>query len=83
MTVDTGAKSTFLMSYGTEEGQPQLYLTAMYELWVNGVSAGTEAAIKMEVDYTALAKKACSDAVKDIRKWKLEGKLKDWAKGIE
>ena len=74
---------TFLISHATEEGQPQLYLTAMYEIWVNDLKSGTKIATKMETDYSALAKKACSDAVKDIREWKLEGKLKEWADGIE
>lgn len=53
-------------------------MTAKYELWVNGLQAGTEAAKNMEIDYAALAKKVCSDAVRDIRKWKMEGKLKNW-----
>ena len=79
-TVDTGAKSTFLLSYSTEnEAEPQLYLTAMYELWLDNVEPGSQAAQDIEVNYTALAKGACKDAVNSIRTWKTEGKLSIWA----
>ncbi|KAM0545781.1 hypothetical protein ACHAPJ_011205 [Fusarium lateritium] len=86
-TVATGAKSTFLMSHGTSGNQegncPELFLTAMYELKLDNVAPGTQAAKDIEVNYTALAKGACENAVKDIRKWKTEGKLHEWQKEDE
>lgn len=69
------------MSYGTANGEdPELYLTAMYELWLSDVEPGTQAAKDIEVNYTALARRACKDAVESIRKWKVTGKLAEWAK---
>ncbi|KAF4335430.1 hypothetical protein FBEOM_10718 [Fusarium beomiforme] len=86
-TITTGAKSTFLLSHGTaekqEDGRPELFLTALYELKLNNVEPGTQAAKDIEVDYTALARGACENAVKDIRKWKTEGKLAAWQKEDE
>ncbi|KAF5243267.1 hypothetical protein FANTH_8276 [Fusarium anthophilum] len=83
-TVTTGAKSTFLLSHGTVEKQdnerPELFLTAMYELKLDSVEPGTQAAKDIELNYTALARGACENAVKDIRKWKTEGKLAIWQK---
>ncbi|KAF5963729.1 hypothetical protein FCOIX_13731 [Fusarium coicis] len=81
-TVTTGATSTFLLSHGTAEKEdnerPELFLTAMYELKLDNVKPGTQAAKDIEVNYTALARGACENAVRDIRKWKTEGKLAAW-----
>ncbi|CVK98969.1 uncharacterized protein FMAN_08340 [Fusarium mangiferae] len=81
-TVTTGATSTFLLSHGTtgqqDNERPVLFLTAMYELKLDNVEPGTQAARDIEVNYTALARGACENAVKDIRKWKTEGKLATW-----
>lgn len=55
----------------------------MYELKLDNVEPGTQAAKDVEVNYTALARGACENAVKDIRKWKTEGKLAAWQKEDE
>lgn len=52
----------------------------MYELKLDNVEPGSKAAQDIEVNYTALARGACESAVRDIRKWKAEGKLAKWAK---
>lgn len=70
------------MSYGTggdNTDEPELFLTAMYELWLDNVEPGSQAAKDIEVNYRALAQGACKNAVRDIRKWKVEGKLDAWA----
>jgi hypothetical protein len=45
-TVDTGAKTSFLLSYGAADGDDDsdLFLTAMYELRLNNVQPGTQKA---------------------------------------
>lgn len=79
-TVDTGAKSTFLLSYGAGDGENEsnLYLTAMYELKLADILSGSPQGKEIEVNYTALARGACRDAVEKIRSWKEEGKLQKW-----
>ena len=52
----------------------------MYELKLDNIEPGTKAAKDIEVNYTALARGACESAVRDIRKWKAEGKLAKWEK---
>ncbi|OBT39504.1 hypothetical protein VE00_10398 [Pseudogymnoascus sp. WSF 3629] len=80
-TVDTGAKSTFHLSYGAAEGNTEthLFLTAMYELKLAHVQPETEEAKDIETNYTALARGACRSAVEKIRLWKVQGKLAAWA----
>jgi hypothetical protein len=55
-------------------------LTGLYELKVDNVEPGSEAAEEMRDKYTQLARGASSDAVKTFRRWKTEGKLDEWAK---
>lgn len=50
----------------------------MYELKLPEVVPGTDAARKIREDYSALAKGACKNAVRDIRRWKEEGLLEKW-----
>ena len=79
-TVETGARSTFLLSYGAGEGEAEsdLYVTAMYELKLANVERGSTQAKDIEVNYTALARGACVDCVRKIRGWKVAGKLREW-----
>ncbi|KAJ5107503.1 hypothetical protein N7456_004178 [Penicillium angulare] len=76
-TTDSGAKSTMLVSYGgaPDQGEQDLYLTAMYELRVNGVETGSTEAKAMETNYAQLAKGAALTAVERIRLWKVEDRL--------
>ncbi|CAD6564775.1 MAG: hypothetical protein ASARMPREDX12_004429 [Alectoria sarmentosa] len=80
MTVDTGAKSTFLLSYGAGDGEDEsnLYLTAMYELKLADIEPESPRAKEIEANYTALARGACRDAVEKIRSWKVATKLQKW-----
>lgn len=77
----TGARSTFHLSYGAEDGNTEidLFLTAMYELKLNNIQPGTKEAKDIETNYTALARGACRSAVENIRLWKVQGKLAKWA----
>lgn len=79
-TVDTGARSTFLLSYGAGDGEDEskLFLTAMYELKLANIVPGSKDARDIEANYTELARGACHDAVAKIRVWKQEGKLQKW-----
>ena len=79
-TIDTGARSTWLFSYGAGESDDhvKLYLTAMYELKLSDILPGSPEAKEIEVNYTALARSACHDAVAKIRSWREEGKLQMW-----
>ncbi|KAJ5940502.1 hypothetical protein N7516_000670 [Penicillium verrucosum] len=76
-TTDTGAKSTMLLSYGGApgEGELTLFLTAMYELRVEGVIPGSPEANAIETNYAQLAKGAAITAVEKIRLWKVEDRL--------
>ena len=76
------------MSLGTGEetsggSGPDLYLTGLYELYVDGVEPGSAAAEEVRVKYTQLARGACKDAVNTFRRWKVEGKVDEWAKAGE
>ncbi|KAI1105357.1 hypothetical protein F4804DRAFT_304631 [Jackrogersella minutella] len=84
-TVGTGAKSTFLLSWGAEDGDndKDLYLTAMYELKLDNVVEGTEAAKDIETNYRNLARGACKSAAVSIRAWKEQGLLEAWRKEDE
>ncbi|KAK8003902.1 Pumilio-like 3 [Apiospora arundinis] len=84
-TIASGAKSTFLFSYDAADGKDEkdLYLTAMYELKMDGMEPGSPAAMKIETDYRQLAKGACASAVSSIRLWKEQGLLAKWAKEDE
>ena len=79
-TVDTGARSTFHLSHGAGDGEDdsKLFLTAMYELKLPNIMAGSKEAKDIEANYTALARGACRDAVANIRNWRQEGKLQKW-----
>jgi hypothetical protein len=57
-------------------------LTALYQLKVDNVEPGSEAAEEMGDKYTELARGACSDAVKTFRRWKTEGRVEEWAKMV-
>jgi hypothetical protein len=76
-TVDSGAKSTMVISRGGHErDEPHtLYLTAIYELHVPDVVPGSNRAQEIERDYSQLAKGAANTVVEKIRKWKVEGDL--------
>lgn len=60
-----------------------MYLTAAYELKLSNVQPNTQAALDIEVNYTALARGACRTAVEKIRGWKTQGKLEAWKKEDE
>ena len=79
-TVGTGARSTFLLSYGAgdEESDSNLFLTAMYELRLANIVPGSPEAKEIEINYRALARGACRSAVEKIRIWQKEGKLAKW-----
>lgn len=66
-----------LASYGGAPGQgdQDLYLTAMYELRVNGVVPGSPKAKEIETSYAQLARGAALTAVEKIRSWKVENRL--------
>jgi len=66
-----------LLSYGGTPGQGEedLFLTAMYELRVNGVVSGSPEAKAIETNYAQLAKGAALTAVERIRLWKVEDRL--------
>jgi hypothetical protein len=66
-----------LVSYGGAPGQgdEDLYLTAMYELHVNGVVPGSAEAKAIETNYAQLAMGAALTAVERIRLWKVEDRL--------
>jgi hypothetical protein len=51
-TVDTGAKTSFLLSYGAADGDDDsnLFLTAMYELKLNNMQSGTQKAKDIETN---------------------------------
>jgi hypothetical protein len=51
-TVDAGAKTSFLLSYGAADGDDDsdLFLTAMYELKLNNVQSGTQKAKDIEIN---------------------------------
>jgi hypothetical protein len=72
------------MSQGTSEPpnpeRPEIFLTGAYELWMNDVEEGSVKANEVKVKYAALAKGATQDGVKTFRRWKVEGKLDEWAK---
>lgn len=67
------------MSQGTREPadpqRPELFLTAAYELWLDGVEEGSKQAEDIRVQYTALARGATKDAVQTFRRWKKEGTI--------
>lgn len=75
MIVAYGAASTVYQ----EEDEP--YLTVFYELKMGDHSpaAGSKEAQDIVTNYRKLAKTVCNDAIDHIRKWKLEGKLAQWA----
>jgi hypothetical protein len=85
ITVDTGARSTFLFASGAgdKHNEIDLFLTAAYELKLQHVMAGTQEARDIEANYTELARGACRGAVDKIRQWKVEGKLEQWAREDE
>jgi hypothetical protein len=72
------------MSQGTSDPpnpkRPEIFLTGAYELWMDGVEKGSKEAEEIKVKYAALAKGATQDGVKTFRRWKVEGKLDEWAK---
>ncbi len=70
------------MSMGTE-GETDLYLSGLYELKVDNVAPGSKEAEEMRENYTQLARKASQDAVKTFRRWKVEGRIDEWAKAVE
>ncbi len=80
-TIDTGAKTTWLLSHGA--GTDELYLTGMYELKLSGVRPGTEEADKIDKEYRELAKEACKGGLDKIRRWKEEGRLAVWVREDE
>lgn len=79
-TVETGANSDWILSYGAADGEDELslYLTAMYELELTDIEPGSPQAREIETNYTALARGACRDSVEKIRSWKEDGKLEQW-----
>ncbi|GAB1317433.1 hypothetical protein MFIFM68171_07643 [Madurella fahalii] len=77
-TVDTGAATTFGVTLGTGEQDPErpdIYLVTAYELWMDGVEEGSKEAEDVRVNYRALARNATIDGVKTFRRWKVEGKI--------
>ncbi|KAF2128302.1 hypothetical protein P153DRAFT_397389 [Dothidotthia symphoricarpi CBS 119687] len=83
-TTASGATTIFAISQGTSDPpnpeRPEIFLTGAYELWMDGVEEGSKEATDVRVKYGALAKGATQDGVKTFRRWKVEGKLDEWAK---
>lgn len=50
----------------------------MYELKLSNIQPGSPEAKDIETNYTALARRACYEAVESIRRWKEDGKLQQW-----
>ena len=73
------------MASGATDGHTEtdLFLTAVYELKLHHVMAGTPEARDIEAQYTELARGACRSAVEKIQRWKVEGKLAQWAQEDE
>ncbi len=68
-----------LLSHGGHEsdGPNDIYLTAIYELHMAEVEAGSERAAEVEKNYSNLAKGAANTVVNTIRGWKINDTLKD------
>jgi hypothetical protein len=66
-----------LLSHGGHETDTpnDIYLTAIYELHMPDVEAGTEKATEVEQNYTSLARGAANMVVTKIREWKVAGTL--------
>ncbi|RDW70940.1 hypothetical protein BP6252_07503 [Coleophoma cylindrospora] len=84
-TEDTGAKTTFLLSYNigatVSPDSTDISFTVIYELRVAGVLEGSAKAEEIKRDYPELARKACTDTVEQIRQCKLDGRLARFDRG--
>lgn len=80
ITVDSGGRSTMLISRGGRETDKptDLFLTAAYELHVPDVVPGSERAKEIQEKYSALARGAARTVVAKIREWKSNGTLEQW-----
>lgn len=76
-TIDSGARTTMILSYGAAEDETEkdLYLTAFYELRMPDIRPGTAEARDIEVRYSALARGAARTTIETIRKFKVDGIL--------
>ncbi|KAL4913037.1 hypothetical protein BDW62DRAFT_205922 [Aspergillus aurantiobrunneus] len=79
ITVDSGARSTMIVSRGGAEsdGDDAVYLSAVYELHVPDVVPGSDRAREIEREYTQLARGAVNTALGLVRKWKVDGSLEE------
>ncbi|KAK0617471.1 hypothetical protein B0T14DRAFT_568962 [Immersiella caudata] len=84
-TQDTGAVSTLVVAGdaqaepGQEDDNP--VLTLFYELKMGDHAPAPDSpeAEAIRTNYSALARNMVTDCITHIRKWKLEGKLAQWA----
>ncbi|KAF4212006.1 hypothetical protein CNMCM8980_010024 [Aspergillus fumigatiaffinis] len=79
ITIDSGARSTMLISRGGRESDKptDLFLTAAYELHVPGVVSGSDRAKEIQEEYSLLARGAARTVVAKIREWKSSGTLEE------
>ncbi|EHK22125.1 uncharacterized protein TRIVIDRAFT_216138 [Trichoderma virens Gv29-8] len=86
-TLDTGAKTTFLVSYQpnavVSPDSTDVSFTVIYELKLAGVQPGSDKAKEIERDYPELARKACVDTIEQIRESKVDGRMAVWAKASQ
>ncbi|RHZ46024.1 SRPBCC family protein [Aspergillus thermomutatus] len=77
ITIDSGARSTMLISRGGRESDKptDLFLTAVYELHVPGVVPESDRAKEIQEEYSLLARGAARTVVAKIREWKANGTL--------
>lgn len=66
-----------LLSHGGRESDSpdDIYLSAVYELRVPEVEAGSQKAKEIEENYTLLAKGAAKGVIEKIRGWKINGTI--------
>lgn len=86
-TKDTGAKTTFLLSYhDTAAVSPEstdISFTVIYELKLTGIEPSSPEAERIQAEYPELTRKACTSTVEQIRERKKNGQLDAWAQAGE